>query len=326
MSRPKDPAEQLARELARESLFLPERWRIWLYESLREDLRAIDWEQHRIDVLGARMSAAISALERVADHLGLDDQRARLNLKMREFDAAPETVREGWLARQVAKVIRGSWSLAKGVTFGSERLPVASEIKLKRAEGLARKRREGALSLGALQAWLETKPAKKTRSAYDAWAKAQNQKYRSAGRRPPPQGIALWKRWRVPWSEIVQAVEEQRVPGGPEVVEIEKQQSLGKPGERIEQRESGRPLNLDPHFRGQRLKAARQSRGWTLRELADRIGLDNSQLSRIEKAEVTNSSFETWAKLAAALDLSLDELAAGPQRDLPTSAPSDDPL
>jgi DNA-binding XRE family transcriptional regulator len=309
MSHRSDPAELLARELLRESLFLPERWRVWLYERLREDLPEVDWEQHRIDLIGARMSAAISSLDRVADHLGLEDQKAQLRLTIREFDAAPESVREGWRARQVANVLRGSWTLAKGIAFTDQRLPVAAEVYWKRAEGLARKLREGAFTLGGVQAWLDTKPKKKTRGAYDAWAKARNKELGEGKRRPIPLGKALGNRWRVPLAEIIKAVEEGRIPGeDPDALLADND---GHPDHPEDQRPD-RPLNLDPEFQAQRIRAAREARGLSMRELADRASVDASQLGRIEKGHVRNPTFETLAKLANTLGLSLDELAAGP--------------
>jgi len=162
----KSQAEQLARELAREALFLPDRWRAWLLRAISEDLDAADLEQHRHEVLNARMSEAVRVLEQVAEHLQLD-QEQRLALTMREFDAAPEKVREAWQARKVADAIRGSWELAKSIAFTDEHLPVKAERQWERSKGLTRKRRETAFALGGLARWLETKPERKQRQDYD---------------------------------------------------------------------------------------------------------------------------------------------------------------
>jgi ribosome-binding protein aMBF1 (putative translation factor) len=210
----------------------------------------------------------------------------------------------------VAKTLRGSWSLAKGVVFGNERLPVEAELELRLAEGLARKRREGAFALSALRDWLDTKPAEKTRNTYDAWVTKQN-KHLPDGARPIPRGKALWKRWRVPWPEIVQAAEEGRVPG-----EQEQQDETGESVDLLvteqEISEAISTLNFDSVLRGQQIKTAREERGWSQSGLALRVGLDPSTLGYLEKGVIRNSSFETVAKLAHTLDLSLDELAAGP--------------
>lgn len=312
----KNQAEQLAREIAREALFLPERWRVWLLERLREDLNEIDWEQHHIDVIGARMSAAIKALERVTDHLGLEDQEARLRLTMSEFDAAPESVRDGWRARQVSNVLRGSWSLAKGVAFADERLPVVPERQWERAEGLARKRREGKLTFISVKTWLDTKPKKKTFTAYDTWARSRNKEL-AAGEKPIPLAKTLVKRWQVPMAEIIKVAEEGRVPGEDDDALPADDPSQPDPP-RITQ--PAQPLNLDLGFYGQQIRIAREARGWTLNHLFLETQLDPSQISRIEKGEVRNPSFQTVAKLAHVLGLSLSELTAGPSTDEPSSS------
>jgi DNA-binding XRE family transcriptional regulator len=304
-------AEQLARELLREAAFLPERWRLWLLDELRKDLQAFDLEAHRIDQLHQRMSEAVQALDRVADHLQLSEQADRLRLTRKEFDATPEEVRRGWTARQVGRVIRGSWQFAKGVAFGNEILPVAAEVHAREAPRLARKRREGKFTLNAVKAWLESEPEKKTRSAYDAWARARNDE-RAEGERAIPLGNSLGRRWQVPLAGIIQAVEEDRVPG--ESREQETQES--NPQEAAPTGNRGAApipvLNLDARFQGQQFEQAREAKGWSIAELGRRTGIDPSQLSRIEKGQIPSPQFKTLAVLAHTFGLSLDELAIGP--------------
>jgi DNA-binding XRE family transcriptional regulator len=292
---------------------------LWLYEHLRDELPAIDWEQHRIDLLGARMSAAISSLERAADHLGLEDQKSRLRLTIQQFDSAPEEIRDGWRARQVAKVLRGSWSLAKGIAFAGERLPVKAELSWKRAQGLTRKRRESEFALSGIEDWLETKPAKKTRNAYDVWVKSRNAEL-DQDQRPIQAGKSLYTRFSVPWSEIVKAVEEKRVPGEVKALATglatPESEAADSPAQlRAVRSDPAQPLKLDPIYRAKLLQAARKERGWTVPEAARRAGLSASQLAKIEQGRIRNSSFESWAKLAHLFDLSLDALAAGPPAD-----------
>ena len=306
MNQPSDPAERLAREIARESLYLPERWRLWLYERLREHLAEVDLEKHQIDVISAKMSAAISSLERVAAHLELKDKKARLRLTIPQFDSAPESVREGWRGHQVAKVMLGSWDLAKGVAFTDQRLPVAAEVKRKRAESLTRKRRESKFTLNGVKAWLDTRPKKKTRNAYDAWAKSRNQELK-AGEKRIPLGRTLWLRWRVPLTETIKAVEEDRIPG----------EESGRSASQLEEtRATARPVpNRQYAFQAQVIRPAREARGLSIQKFADETGIGASQLGKIEKGLVHNPTFETLTKLANALNLSLEELAVSPSSD-----------
>jgi hypothetical protein len=296
-------AERLAQELAREALFLPDRWRAWLITVVGEDLADPDLEQHRFQVLNTRMSEAVRVLEQVAEYLGLD-QEQRLILTMREFDTAPEKVREGWRARQVADAIRGSWELAKGVAFGDAHLPVAAERYWERGKGLARKRREAAFALSGVAQWLETKPAKKTRVSYEQWSKARK-RHLKPGQKPFLQAEGLQLQWPFPWSKIVQAVEEERLPGQTGEIADEAE---------MEAVSSNAPARthvfvLDPRLRAQRLRSAREARGWSVKEVADAAGLAYSTLRKLENATVRQPSFENVAKLADVLGLQLHDFA-----------------
>lgn len=298
----KSQAERLARELAREALFLPDRWRAWLITALGEDLASPDLEQHRFEALNARMSEAVRVLEAVAEHSQLDPAQ-HLALTMREFDAAPEKVRESWRARQVADAIRGSWSLAKGVAFGNERFPVAAERKWERRKKLKRKRRESAFALSGIAQWLDTKPKEKTKAAYKKWSKLENKKL-EPGQKPFLQGTGLWKRWPLPWPEIVQAVEEGRLPG-----------ETGESADEEEVVSSSAPTRshvfiLDPQLRARRLRSAREACGWSLQEVADGAGLDHSTVGALERATVKQPGFESIAKLAEVLGLDLNDLVS----------------
>lgn len=98
MGEAKDPAQQLARELAREVTTLPASLQLWLFEWMRAEVIAVDADVHRADQLNADRSAK-EALEAVAAHLGLEDEEARLAMTMRDFDAAPKEQRRELNAR-----------------------------------------------------------------------------------------------------------------------------------------------------------------------------------------------------------------------------------
>lgn len=66
------------------------------------------------------------------------------------------------------------------------------------------------------------------------------------------------------------------------------------------------PENLKLAF-GQRVRALRNTRGWSQEQLAYEVGLDRSYVGGVERGE-RNISLENIAKLAAALDVSLASL------------------
>ncbi len=70
---------------------------------------------------------------------------------------------------------------------------------------------------------------------------------------------------------------------------------------------------------GERLRAARQARGLTLRELAQRLGVSPSMVSQIETGRASPSVSTLYA-IANELDVSLDELLFNDRRGAGTSA------
>lgn len=300
------PAEQLAREIVREAEFLPDKWRLWLAEQIEKDFQAIDLEQREVEQLNRKLSEAIEVLRRVAKHLKLADDEALASLTMPMFDAAPERVRQGWKSRRVAKVMRGSWNLAKGTAFGDERLPVIQERERERREGLARKRRESAFSLSGLDAWLATEPKAKTRAAYERWRKNQNRQQRT-GLKPLPGQEAIRERWQLTWAEIVEAVERGRIPGEDEA----EQGTKAEPSRKLSTSVAPRSQRyvLDSKLRARRIREARKAKGLTLNQLALQVGTNRSHLGKIENGKAKQPSFELVAKLAEALDLTLDDFA-----------------
>ena len=64
---------------------------------------------------------------------------------------------------------------------------------------------------------------------------------------------------------------------------------------------------------GEQLRARRHSRGLTLRELADRLGVSASLISQIERGRA-NPSVSTLYAMVAELDVSLDELLFNERR------------
>ncbi|WP_205700216.1 helix-turn-helix domain-containing protein [Erysipelothrix sp. HDW6A] len=59
---------------------------------------------------------------------------------------------------------------------------------------------------------------------------------------------------------------------------------------------------------GVNLRRIRKYKNYTLRQLGVRTGLDHSDISKIERGIRTDVTIQTVIKLAAALEVSLDDL------------------
>lgn len=68
---------------------------------------------------------------------------------------------------------------------------------------------------------------------------------------------------------------------------------------------------------GRRVVALRKARGWNQSELARRAGLAQGYLTLVESGKRANLTVKVAQKLAAALDITLDELLADPQEAAP---------
>lgn len=66
-------------------------------------------------------------------------------------------------------------------------------------------------------------------------------------------------------------------------------------------------MGIDYPAIGMRIRDARKRKGWTQAELAERSGIEPSNISHIERA-ATKLSFPTLVSIANALEASLDEL------------------
>jgi transcriptional regulator with XRE-family HTH domain len=62
---------------------------------------------------------------------------------------------------------------------------------------------------------------------------------------------------------------------------------------------------------GSRVRARRQRRGWTLKDLADHTGLSVPYLSDIERNSLANPTLDTLTTLAIALKISVTDLLGG---------------
>lgn len=75
-----------------------------------------------------------------------------------------------------------------------------------------------------------------------------------------------------------------------------------------------------PHFDGHHLKALRQARGLTQRQIADMGFTTVNYLSKLERNLITNPGINLLVKLAMVLHCSLNDLVL-PQKTPPTATP-----
>lgn len=69
-------------------------------------------------------------------------------------------------------------------------------------------------------------------------------------------------------------------------------------------------MDIDYISIGKRIKSLRTEKGWTQAKLADRSGVEPSNISHIERG-ATKLSLPTIVNIANALEVTLDELAYG---------------
>lgn len=69
-------------------------------------------------------------------------------------------------------------------------------------------------------------------------------------------------------------------------------------------------MGIDYQAIGERIREARQRKRWTQAELAEKSGVEPSNISHIERA-ATKLSLPTLVSIANALEVTLDELAYG---------------
>jgi transcriptional regulator with XRE-family HTH domain len=75
-------------------------------------------------------------------------------------------------------------------------------------------------------------------------------------------------------------------------------------------------MDLTPEQIGERIKALRKERHWTLQELGRRAGVSISALSKVENAQVA-ASFDTLLKIARGFGLGFEAMLNGVSRALP---------
>ena len=93
----------------------------------------------------------------------------------------------------------------------------------------------------------------------------------------------------------------------------------------LERTDSGRAARPESPDIGEALRVRRHELGWSLRDLADRLGCSPSLISQIERGRA-NPSVSTLYSIVQALDVSLDELLFNERRATATEPPPGGPI
>jgi len=93
----------------------------------------------------------------------------------------------------------------------------------------------------------------------------------------------------------------------------------------LERTDAGRASRPDSPDIGEALRVRRHELGWSLRDLADRLGCSPSLISQIERGRA-NPSVSTLYSIVQALDVSLDELLFNERRATATEPPPGGPI
>jgi DNA-binding XRE family transcriptional regulator len=314
MGEAKDPAAGLVAELKREITFLTERQRLELGQWLNEDFAAVDLGEIKTERLHQRMGDAVEVLGRVAGHLGLEDDAARLAMTMRAFDQAPDAVRGDWNARKVSRALRGSWELAKGIAFQARQLPVGNARRWERQQELRFRQRGARFAVSSIHDWLATAPPNKSVRAYLCWRQRRNQELKP-GQKPYPSYPTISQSWRGSWAELIEAAERGRLPPAAKEdlgdADADHEARIQAAVEELQGVELADPADFDlaTDLRARRLAEARQAREWNRGDLERASGVGWKSIRRIEVGEIDNPYYTVMLKLARALEVSLDYFA-----------------
>jgi transcriptional regulator with XRE-family HTH domain len=93
----------------------------------------------------------------------------------------------------------------------------------------------------------------------------------------------------------------------------------------LERTDAGRATRPDSPAIGEALRVRRHELGWSLRDLADRLGCSPSLISQIERGRA-NPSVSTLYSIVQALDVSLDELLFNERRATTADPPPGGPI
>jgi DNA-binding XRE family transcriptional regulator len=302
------PIDRETANVLRDVLDLPERERLRVINEARDDL-AEGGRQLPGQRVVEQMDNAIETFDQVAAHLGLDDDLAKLVMKMKTFDAVPYRVRDGLKARQLARVF-GSWHLVKQAAVG-EKLQTTPSQKRRRERFVKERRRSRRIEEG-LNEWLATDPEKATMSAYNSWREKQNASL-EPGELQFLASTSITTMWKRGWRELVADAKSGTLK--PPLIEANdpfaSERSVEadtEPGVDLDL-ETAAPadLDFDPDLIARRVREARTARKMSMNQLASRTDVSAHSIMNLESGKQGQRIYlRSVLRLARALDVPID--------------------
>lgn len=168
------------------------------YEAITEYLQAGE-KRLVVDPELQERAEALRVMRSVVEHVGLADAA---KLRVRDFDAAPEEVRDGWSHSRVLRAW-GTWTLARQALTGGRKTETARQRALRSAFGTRRLMSDDYLA--GVREWLATDPPKVTEPAYHDWVRERNRSLQEGALPyPGPQSIRMGL--NLLWRTVVEIV------------------------------------------------------------------------------------------------------------------------
>jgi predicted DNA-binding transcriptional regulator AlpA len=163
------------------------------YEQMREYLSAAARETKADRELRDRIEA-LDAIRKVADHLGLPEQKAPT---ADQFNEHAPAVAPGWNVSKVGRAW-GSWRFACDVHRGERpRLSARQRGLQAKVSGRTRTREE---HLTSVRRWLATNPPRERVVDYEAWRREANANL-AEGELPLPAYMTMWLELPIVWAD-----------------------------------------------------------------------------------------------------------------------------
>lgn len=197
---PDPEADGLPREVSvilQRVTILSEQDQLLAYETIRDYLIAGGKSVPADEQLDER-GQALRVMRAVMEHYRLGDPR---ELEVKQFDAAPEEVREGWKSGRIIRVWV-KWKFARDALAGSKPRPTARQRAVRSKARVRDVRSDDYLA--GVREWLATKPPKLVIRDYDAWVTERNAA-RSADTLPVARYLRIHNALTLSWKSILRA-------------------------------------------------------------------------------------------------------------------------
>lgn len=145
---------------------LSEQDQLLAYEAIRDYLAGANPSIGGDAQLDGRLEA-LRVMRAVVEHYRLEDPR---KLGVKQFDEAPEEIREGWRSGQIIRVF-AKWGFARDALAGARPRETTRQRALRSRTGASRLQTDDYLA--SVRDWLATKPPKTRPQDYDGWVSEQ---------------------------------------------------------------------------------------------------------------------------------------------------------